>query len=384
MATDDRNIPGEGEGGQAWHNALPAWITCDPAYQRLRQGPKHTMQTIADKCDQPPRDETREIIGSPALLVCIGGLRLIADCGCAPSTFWSHLRTLQARGYIVPLTNGGGRLASVYGIPGRHGELDAYRAKPGDKARRWKREDAPELRRLLSENRTLAQAKPTDPEPSGNRRAPLRKSEGTPPKTGRQPSGNRTLPSPLPSSCTSAHKPSPLGSSKESALLHDDDRGRSPDPNTGPLADQLSIRLPDGAGPDQVKAVLRDHGVDAGRAHKLALHPLTTPAMVRDVIARADGYRKANPGAYIGTMLDDAIVEARDAERERNAQAAEASQQRVADAEASIDTMTDAELEEAIESIGPLKGLSPATVRGDRAFRRELARYLSLHEVTVP
>ncbi|MCZ6734662.1 MAG: hypothetical protein O7C65_02605, partial [Planctomycetota bacterium] len=75
-----------------------------------------TLQIIANRCDAPLRDKSGKIIGSPTLLVCIGGDRLIAECGCSSSTFWSQLRTLQALGYVVPLTNGGGRLASVYGI----------------------------------------------------------------------------------------------------------------------------------------------------------------------------------------------------------------------------------------------------------------------------
>ncbi len=45
--------------------------------------------------------------------------------------------------------------------------------------------------------------------------------------------------------------------------------------------------------------------------------------------------------------------------------------------------MPDAELQEAIESIGVLKDLSPARLRADRVLRRELARYLSKCEVAV-
>ena len=107
MKTDDRNIPGEAAAGCGWNNRLPAWIRSDPAYKDLRQGPLHTLQVIADRCDGPLRDDNAEIIGSATLLVCFGGKRLIKECGCWPSTFWSHMRTLQALGYVVPLTNGG-------------------------------------------------------------------------------------------------------------------------------------------------------------------------------------------------------------------------------------------------------------------------------------
>ncbi|MCH8958086.1 MAG: hypothetical protein IH835_01320, partial [Proteobacteria bacterium] len=95
--------------------------------------------------------------------------------------------------------------------------------------------------------------------------------------------------------------------------------------------------------------------------------------------------RKANPGAYIGTLLDDAIVKARDAEREREAQDFEASQQRVGDVDVSIGTMPGAKLKEIIESIGWLKGkgLSPDGLRADPVLRAELARHLSKREVGV-
>ena len=184
MVKDDRNIPGEAETGRGWNNRLPPWIIADLAERPMRQGPRATLQAIADRCTALPLDEAGEVIGPLTLLVCFGGKRLIKECGCWPSTFWSHLRTLQALGYVVPLTKGGGHLASVYGIPGRHGELDAYRAKHGDKARLWKQTDTSDLRRLVSGNRTLAEGEFADPEPSGNRTAGARKSDGSPPEIG--------------------------------------------------------------------------------------------------------------------------------------------------------------------------------------------------------
>ena len=400
MKTDDRNIPGEAAAGCGWNNRLPAWIRSDPAYKDLRQGPLHTLQVIADRCDGPLRDDNAAIIGSATLLVCFGGKRLIKECGCWPSTFWSHMRTLQALGYVVPLTNGGGHLASVYGIPGRHGELDAYRAKHGDKARLWKETDTSDLRRLVSGNRTLAEAQLADPEPSGNRTAGARKPDGSLPKIGQQPTENRTLPSPLPSSSTSAHKPSSLGS-KKSLALQDDDAGRPSStrntingllpkveqstiesetrprpPGTNPVFRKLALKLPDGAVADEVQMVLRSNGVDPGRAYKLAWNPHVTPAMIRDVLGRVIPHRSTieNPGGYIGNLINDEITKARAEEREREAQAFEAEQQRLAEAEAAIDTMPDDELQEVIKSIGVLKTLSPAEVRADPVFRAEVAR----------
>ncbi len=179
MVTDDRNIPGEGEGGGAWHNALPAWITCDPAYQRLRQGPKRTMQTIADRCDEPPRDES-----SPALLVCFGGVGLIAACGCHAATFRRHKDELDRCGFIVRLSGGSGRLADVYGIPGHRRELDPYRAKRGERrgtgpGGRWTHPDTRQLRSLVSHNATLAGGVPSKGEHSQNATAAIAKCDPT-------------------------------------------------------------------------------------------------------------------------------------------------------------------------------------------------------------
>ena len=83
-------------------------------------------------------------------------------------------------------------------------------------------------------------------------------------------------------------------------------------------------------------------------------------------------------------MLDDAIAKAREAERERLTQVFHQQQQERSRAEASIDTMPDAELEEAIESLSTLRGLPPAEVRADRGFRHRLAGYLSQREIAVP
>ncbi len=102
----------------SWHNPLPTWITEDPAFRKLRQGPKHTLQMIANRCTSPPNN------GPMALLVCFGGDSLIAACGCGNATFWRHMRKLHDLGYIAPLSRGGGRMASIYGVPGFEGELD--------------------------------------------------------------------------------------------------------------------------------------------------------------------------------------------------------------------------------------------------------------------
>ncbi len=247
---------------------------------------------------------------------------MVEACGCSSTTWWRHFGKLIELGYVVPLSHGAGRLANVYGIPGRRGELDRFRAKPGERrgsgpGRRWERADTKKLLGLLCQNDTLADGDSTKTEAGQNGTAAVPKRHSSRARMTRQTGQNDTLPSPLPSSSTSA-KPSPLRSRKARALAHDDDGGRPPNLSTDPLADQLSLKLPDSAGPDQVKAVLREYGVDPGRAYNLASNRYVTPAMVRDVLARADRYDKENPGAYIGNLIDDAIAKAREAEREHD------------------------------------------------------------------
>ena len=384
MGRADYSVAHERAGGNAWHNKLPAWIKADPTYHCLRQGPRHTLQVMADRCDAPPRDETGEIIGSAPLLVCFGGRRLRDACGCGSRTVWRHLGKLIELGYVVPLSHGVGRLANIYGVPGRRGDLDLYSAEQGERrgtgpGGRWEREDTTKLLGLLCQNDTLAGGDPTKTEAGQNDTAAVPKRHSSRARMTRQPRQNDTLPSPLPSSSTSAHDPSPLRRKKARALLDNDAGGRPPEPNTDPLVDQLSISLPDGAGPDQVKAILRRYGVHRGRAYNLASNRHVTPAMIRDVLGKAIPHLStiANSGAYIGSLMEDAIAEAKVAEREREARATEAERQRVAEAAAALDGMSDEDLQAWIDSIGALKGLSPAEVRADPVFRVEVARRMS-------
>lgn len=176
-----------------WHNQLPLWIVNSIEYQTMRQGPRHTFQTIANRCDDPKRFDNGE-----TLLVCFGGDSLIEACGCEKATFWEHVKRFIDWGWIICLSYGGGRLANVYGIPGYHDELDPYRAPPGKRCGTgrggtWTKKDTDNLRSLLSENQTLEEGKPLV---SGNRTAPVRKSDTTRPENRRQPSENRSLPSP--------------------------------------------------------------------------------------------------------------------------------------------------------------------------------------------
>lgn len=144
-----QNPDGDQSKSLPWHNALPPWIRSDPAYLKLGQGFRMTLQTIANKCDAPP--ET----GPQTLLVCFGGDQLYEACGCDRRTFQRHLRRLKGLGLVVELSHGSGRQASVYGIPGQRGELDGYQAQArrcGSRPRGWwERADTTRLRQQLAD-----------------------------------------------------------------------------------------------------------------------------------------------------------------------------------------------------------------------------------------
>ena len=197
---DLRSTP-SAQQGHEWFNELPVWIREHPEYMKLRQGPRQTLQVIANRCDAPLQGKRDAPTVSKALLGCFGGKSLTKTCGCSASTFWVHLKKLIDLGFVVPLTNGGGHTASAYGVPGHAHELDRFvarrttrgdRGSGGDKAKKWTKNDTRKLRSLLSGNWT------TTGEPVG-----VRKPDSCYPVSGVQPSGNETLPSYIPS-----HEPS--------------------------------------------------------------------------------------------------------------------------------------------------------------------------------
>lgn len=136
--------------------------------------------------------------------------------------------------------------------------------------------------------------------------------------------------------------------------------------------------------PEEIKTILCRAGVDPGRAHKLANNPLTTPEIVQDVLERASGHPKSNPGGYIGNMMADALAEARQQYVEDERLLFEAQQQRLVETDASIETMPDDELQDTINSISALKGLRPDRLRNDPALRKEVARVLAQRNGQAP
>jgi hypothetical protein len=84
------------------------------------------LQVIADKCDPP---DAADACGN--LRNAYGGQHLARAAGISRRSFWRHIEALQADGFLVQLSRGGycnGRpYASLWGIPGARGALDAER-----------------------------------------------------------------------------------------------------------------------------------------------------------------------------------------------------------------------------------------------------------------
>lgn len=105
----------------AWRNPLPAWVTADAGYLRLRGSVRETLQTIADRCDRTP-------MPCGSLKACVGGAKLAATAGVSLATLWRHLRKLERLGYVVCLGHLHPTGVNVYGVPGSPGALDGAHA----------------------------------------------------------------------------------------------------------------------------------------------------------------------------------------------------------------------------------------------------------------
>lgn len=122
-----------------WHNHLPPWIIVDPPFQQLAGSVRHTLQTIADKCDAPD--------GRGDLLGALGGDALHKACGVCRATLWNHVRRLLDLGYVLKLPGNG--LANCYAIPGdRRAPLPA----PAPKLTQNHTIARPDFRRLGAQN----------------------------------------------------------------------------------------------------------------------------------------------------------------------------------------------------------------------------------------
>lgn len=110
---------------------LPGWIAKDPGFQKLKPGQRFALMMIAARCNKP-----NPTIGN-SLLPCISGDQLYADIGCCRSTAHGWFLRFEKLGFIVKISQGGGNLANVYGIPGKPGALDAYAVPKGAKPAKW-------------------------------------------------------------------------------------------------------------------------------------------------------------------------------------------------------------------------------------------------------
>ena len=148
---------------QPWTNPLPAWILEAAAYQRLRSGPRATLQAIADTCNRPLPD------GS--LLGAFGGSSILGRASVSKRTFWRHLERLEAAGFVVTVGRGGvigGRnYANQYAIPGAPGALDSRRVRR--RLQRMVLNEAGALEPEILEAGTQPELWPEPPETVGGR-----------------------------------------------------------------------------------------------------------------------------------------------------------------------------------------------------------------------
>ena len=130
-------------------HALPLWITLTAEYHGMGAGPRVALQAIADGCEgrTPFRSAMLAFVGLPKTCQSSRSVRV-------------HLAKFKRAGFVVELSHGGGRLASVYGIPGHRGQLDRFRSDgqrrgtgPGG---RWTRTDTRRIRGALMASGHLA------------------------------------------------------------------------------------------------------------------------------------------------------------------------------------------------------------------------------------
>lgn len=162
---------------------------------------------------------------------------------------------------------------------------------------------------------------------------------------------------------------------------NDDHEGRG-SPSSHDDDDDLQREIPDGADHAKLKAALTARGVHGGRAHKMAMR--ITPAMLRGVIQQAGEHiaRADRPGAYLAGLLEDAIEREKATRREASRHATEQVQSAYAQAEASIDTMTDAELARAIEASDAPPNTTPEQARQFRVIRAMVTKAVARGAVT--
>ena len=159
-----------------FYRLLPEWIANHADHRELKQGPRNTLQGIANMCDPP--DQAGSLLGA------YSGQKLFDACGISKSTFIRHIRTLERLGFVVKIGQGGqfGRynVSNTYGIPGKPGALDDHRVhgpiyqrlhdghklrmqkiEPGEQATFWHRD---QLTPTAQPGPQDAQPKPREPE----------------------------------------------------------------------------------------------------------------------------------------------------------------------------------------------------------------------------
>lgn len=369
---------------------LPDWIYVNPAYtsreqcveDRLTNNDRWVLHIIAGQCGTKVDDN-----GSTRGCWC--GERLLQRTHCFRSTFWDTMKKLHRLGFVVKLTQGGGHgKANELGIPGQAGALNALSMPEDPRYRKPRRTvqnpdgiERPKKQRTVQDSDGSSDCVENQTVPMSDGK-PSRCPTVNRPDSGPEPSRIRTQ-----SSSSSYDYPEDhlCDSDRSVMLMNNGDArdGRNPelserhDDDLKLLESKLRIELPDSADRDRMKKALLDAGEDDGRAHQHAHHPLVEPGTIREALALLTTYTARKPGAYLGRLMDDRITKAKEVEAQRRQQASEAVQFRVREAEALIEGLSDAELEEVIGSVGWAKGMNASKLRSDPVLRKHLAETMA-------
>jgi hypothetical protein len=170
--------------------------------------------------------------------------------------------------------------------------------------------------------------------------------------------GKRTvMSSPSPSHATPESSPRPA---RSAAVMSDErDEGES-------AVDQCDDEVND------VMTLMTDGGMSKGQAEKFAANPLCTSALVKQAIAKVPKEKRGH-GGYLRSVIIDLLGEA-ETEHDRAMLERRAQLSDEIDSEVSIvASMSDADLQQAINDCSAFKGMELQHARRDMVFLREAA-----------
>ncbi|MCH8824815.1 MAG: hypothetical protein IH984_15055 [Planctomycetes bacterium] len=339
---------------------LPSWIYAHLAYasrvqcvaESLTNAEWWVLHIIAGQCSIKADD-------SESTRGCWCGVKLLLRTHCTRNTFWEMMKKFYRLGFVMKLTQGGGNgKANELGIPGLAGALDTLSVHEDPRyrmPRRTVQDSDGKPSKLQTVNRPGSESEPS------RIRTQISSSSSNYQEDYLCADGDTVTPT--------ANGCDHDCQEQEPFELHDDELELR--------ASELRKELPDSTDPDQIKRMLKDAGEDPGRAHKHAHHAMTTPAMARQALAMLSMQVPRNPGAYLGSLMDDLIDKAKEVDSFRKQQESEAGRRCVQEADELFDAMPDAELKELIESTPCTKGMEVNNLRNDTAMRKHLTEVMA-------